>query len=270
MGTPSAKQTILLWSLTIVITVSSLIYQRMTGPSRPIRGSIEIAGENIKFKLLRTQFTSSDAKIEIKAPDSISGHIDWRRLNSYDDWISVEMPRENECLVATIPAQPPAGKATYRIILKDQDGIEFPLHDQPVTIRFKGDVPLSVIIPHVFFMFFSMLLSTRAGFEALSGRAKSFRFALWTAVFLFIGGLILGPVVQKFAFDAFWTGWPLGGDLTDNKTALAFIFWLIALWRGRVPGRGKGWYVTASIVMLVVYLIPHSLFGSELDHTGAN
>jgi hypothetical protein len=41
--------------------------------------------------------------------------------------------------------------------------------------------------------------------------------------------MILGPVVQKFAFGEYWTGFPFGTDLTDNKTLIAFIGWIIAL-----------------------------------------
>jgi hypothetical protein len=85
---------------------------------------------------------------------------------------------------------------------------------------------------------------------------------------LFIGGLILGPIVQQYAFGAFWTGWPFGHDLTDNKTIIAFIFWAIALFQvmKKKPKAGI-WVIVATIVMLAVYLIPHSVLGSEIDYT---
>ena len=40
---------------------------------------------------------------------------------------------------------------------------------------------------------------------------------------LFLGGMLLGPIVQNFAFGDYWTGIPFGWDLTDNKTLLAAI-----------------------------------------------
>jgi hypothetical protein len=78
--------------------------------------------------------------------------------------------------------------------------------------------------------------------------------------------MILGPIVQKYAFGAFWTGFPAGYDLTDNKTLIAFICWIVASLAGMK--KGKPWLtVIAAIVTLVVFSIPHSAKGSELDYS---
>jgi hypothetical protein len=118
-------------------------------------------------------------------------------------------------------------------------------------------------------MFFSMLLATRTGLAALAGDVRMRAYSFVTVFCLISGGLILGPIVQKYAFGALWTGWPLGHDLTDNKTAVAVLAWLVALWRARTPGTGRGWILVAVCVQLLIYSIPHSLLGSELDYTQA-
>jgi hypothetical protein len=173
-------------------------------------------------------------------------------------------------LQVIIPKQPPAGKIAYRVTLINEEGQRYELSEEPVIIRFKGDVPVIILAPHVLMMFISMLLGTRTGLEALYKGERAYRFAVWTSALFFIGGIILGPIVQKFAFGAFWTGWPLGSDLTDNKTAVAMIAWLVALWRGRNMKSGRKWFVIAAVLQLTVYLIPHSMFGSELDYTQSN
>jgi hypothetical protein len=165
-----------------------------------------------------------------------------------------------------IPKQPSAGKIQYTVTLYDADGNKTPLTDTPVTIRFKDPVPLTVLIPHVAIMFFGMLFSTRAGLEGVVGRDGGRRLAIVTLVLLTAGGLIFGPIVQKFAFGAYWTGWPFGHDLTDNKTAVAVLAWVLAVWRSR-GNRGRGWLIAAAVITLAIYLIPHSLLGSELDYT---
>jgi hypothetical protein len=116
-------------------------------------------------------------------------------------------------------------------------------------------------------MFISMLVSTRAGLAAWVNSPTTRRYAWVTLLTLMGGGLVLGPIVQKFAFEAFWTGWPFGHDLTDNKTLVAVLAWIAALWRQRAKGHARGWFLAAAIVQLLVYLIPHSLLGSELDYT---
>ena len=81
-----------------------------------------------------------------------------------------------------------------------------------------------------------------------------------------LGGMILGPIVQKFAFGEFWTGFPVGKDLTDNKALVAFVFWIIA-WAGNIKKPRPYLPVIAAIINLGIGFIPHSLMGSELDYT---
>ncbi len=79
--------------------------------------------------------------------------------------------------------------------------------------------------------------------------------------------MILGPIVQKYAFDAYWTGWPFGQDLTDNKTLAAFVLWVAAYFQVKFNPKKRGWVIAAAVLLLAVYLIPHSMFGSEIDFT---
>ena len=88
----------------------------------------------------------------------------------------------------------------------------------------------------------------------------------WAFALLILGGFILGPLVQKYAFGVLWSGFPFGGDLTDNKTLVALAFWTAALLAGRKGRPARGWVLAASVVHLVIYLIPHSLLGSEYDY----
>ena len=78
--------------------------------------------------------------------------------------------------------------------------------------------------------------------------------------------MIFGPIMQKYAFGEFWTGVPFGIDLTDNKTLIAVIGWIIALIAIKKSSNPKGWIIFASVLMFIIYLIPHSVLGSELDY----
>jgi hypothetical protein len=258
---------VLLWIIAVVLTLSLVVYQRATGPTYPIKGKTEIDGEKIAYRFLRSHDTEINAPVDIKLADKdITGQLSYKRYKSYDEWTTIDMKPNDEGLVSELPYLPAAGKMMYNVVLF-KDGVSYPLNDEPVVLRYKGAVPISVLTPHVFFMFFSLLFGVRAGMEALF-RRKDTLFQAGVALFtVIIGGLILGPIVQKYAFDAYWTGWPFGTDLTDNKTAVIFLFWLIAWLRLRKQPGNKVWPVIATIVMLIVYVIPHSVLGSEIDYT---
>ncbi len=258
---------VILWVLTIILTLATSIYQRRTGPTKPVRGSIEIASENVRYSLIRTHETGADAavRIQVENPD-ISGVYRYRRYKSIDEWTEVPMIRDGECLIAYIPDQPPAGKVMYDIYLV-HGSEQVQLNKDHVIIRFKGYVPAIHLVPHIIFMLFAMIFSMRTGFEAIFRRQNTYLFAWLTVIFLFLGGLVFGPIVQKYAFGDYWTGWPFGTDLTDNKTAIAVIFWLIALYRVYRNRQERVWVIVASVVLLLVYMIPHSMMGSEIDHT---
>jgi len=257
-----------LWTIAIIIFLGSAVYQRLTGPTHPVRGTTQIGSETFRYRLVTSHGGPGDCPISITVPDqAVTGTLSYRRFNTADPWTELPMRRDGEKLVGTLPHQPPAGKLLYRIYLKSgMDSAPVP-PGEPVAIRFKGGVPKPVLYIHIFFMSLAMILANLAGLEALIRKGRTGKLVLWTMVTLFIGGLIFGPIVQKYAFGAFWTGWPVGSDLTDNKTAVAFIFWLFAFFMGRKGRSARGWVITAAVVTLAIYLIPHSMLGSELDYS---
>ncbi|HEY3295211.1 MAG TPA: hypothetical protein VGL38_07220 [bacterium] len=263
----SLKTSVWLWIVATIITLAAAIYQRGTGPTYPVRGRVTVGSSSIKYKLLRSADATADAMITIPVLDrTVTGELTYKRYKSNDEWTTSPMQRVGDDLVGALPEQPPAGKMMYSVNLMDGEGRKTALTAAPVVLRFKGAVPFYILHPHIFFMFFSMLVGTRCGLEAMFHGDRARRMAIETAAMLFVGGMILGPIVQKYAFGAFWTGWPFGHDLTDNKTAFAMLFWVIALWRDRT-GKGRPWYMLAAVMQLVVYSIPHSVLGSEIDYT---
>jgi hypothetical protein len=257
----------IIWVLATIITLSAAYYQRTTGPTYPKRAKIDVNGKSYKIKLTRSHGGDDNATIKFEIPDtSVKANLIFHRFNINEPYDTVKFERKGALLVATLPHQPPAGKLQYFTEFKSKGKSLTIFKDNPVVIRFKGEVPGFILLPHIFFMFFAMFLSNIAGIMAL---AKKDRFRLYTNLtfcFLIIGGMILGPFVQFFAFGEFWTGVPYGWDLTDNKTLIAFIFWLIAF-VGNLKGKRPYLTILASVMLLLIYSIPHSMFGSELNYT---
>lgn len=261
------KKTILFWIIAFIITVASAVFQRMTGPTYPLSGKVELDGKEIKYKFDRSHSTSEDCKVSIVVNDqSIKGVLFWRKYKFDKSYNRIEMTG-TDTLVAFLPKQPSAGKLEYFVELyKDNKVIDAP-KDRAVIIRFKDDVPIWLLIPHVIFMFAAMLLSTRTGLEYFNKEPNFKKLTAWTIAILLIGGFILGPLVQQYAFGALWTGFPFGYDLTDNKTLIAALVWIFAWYKIKKLSNPKVWILIASIVMLIVFLIPHSVLGSELDYS---
>ena len=96
----------------------------------------------------------------------------------------------------------------YKVEVLSADGSRWLNDGRPIVARFKGEVPAWLLILHIVFMFAAMLLAFRAGLEALRPGGSWQRFIPWTLAVTALGGLILGPLVQKYAFGAYWTGFP--------------------------------------------------------------
>ncbi len=259
---------ILLWLLAFIITAASAVYQRMTGPTYPVRGKVTLSGGEISFELPRSAEITADCEVGVEVADpEVAGRLLFKRFKTADPWTETVMIRQDGRLVGSLPRQPMAGKLAYQIVLADREKEVSLGGEEPIVIRFKGQTPLPLLIAHVLVIFAAMLFSTRAGLAALDPRGDPKRLAVWTAVLFFAGGFILGPLMQKFAFDAWWTGFPLGMDLTDSKTLFAMLAWVAALVAGRGGRQNRRWVLVASVVTLIVFLVPHSLLGSELKYT---
>jgi len=265
------------WTLAIVITLASAVWQRTTGPTYPARGSVTLGGREIALKLARSHSTSERQPVTVRVPDDTRVTVRWRRFPTNEPWRTAPVTRNGNDWEARLPPapeplMPAAGKLEYQVALVRLDPVTsvseqavFP--ERPAFTRFKGDVPGALLVPHVFAMFFGMLFSTRTALAALFGGPTR----LWgflTVLLLVVGGFVLGPIVQKVAFGAYWTGVPWGWDLTDNKTLLAGAAWVAAAWQMRGGRQGRTAAVVAALVTLVVFAIPHSVWGSEVKWGG--
>ncbi len=273
---------VLFWILAVVITLGASIYQRKTGPTNPKYETVNLHGEEYRFKLPRSG-GETDCSVVLKGfgtprmIDSLGLQVDavmyWRKYPGGGEYTAVKMLPSDEGLIAFLPVQPAAGKLEYYIELqtfrKDEEQVMKTRtmlgYADPLIIRFKSDVPAWALIPHILCMFISMLFGAYALLCALANMPQYRRYTLLSFWLLVIGGFVFGPIVQKYAFDILWSGFPFGGDLTDNKTLFGAIALLVAVVTGK-----KKWnrwaVVVAMVVMFAIFSIPHSMRGSELNH----
>jgi len=256
-----------LWFIALVLMLLIYSYQKRTGPTYPLKSSYDSMGKEIDFELPRSHPGEGNQLVSIpKAGGIVSARLLFRKYKSYDDFSFVEMEMKNNEFQSSLTRLRAAGKYMYKIFLTRDSGEEFSLTDEFVVIRFRDAVPNYILYPHIFFMFFSMWFTFRAGVEVTSGIGKEYKLALIAGACFYIGGFIFGPIMQKYAFGEYWTGWPFGGDLTDNKTLAAAVAWAIMALLGLKESAYRKYLVLfAVLVQIGIFLIPHSALGSEHD-----
>jgi len=254
-----------LWALAFILTLLLVAYQRLSGPTHPLRGSVETGTAKVAYKFLRSWTSHEPLPVRVSGDGIVALRLHFRRypLLEGEAWSAVPMAAENGSFRAFVPGQPAAGKVAYKVEAVTPAGTFWLNGGKPVLARFKDEVPAGLLLLHIIFMFAGMLLAFRAGLGALFNDNSWQRLVFWTLGVTAAGGLLLGPIVQKYAFGAFWTGFPLGGDLTDTKLLFVIVLWLLAF---LLKKRSRYWTVLATTLMVIVYLIPHSVLGSELDY----
>jgi hypothetical protein len=257
---------IFIWIVAVIISLASMVYQRLTGPTYPQKADVYLETSTGSITLPRTYDCLGDCPVDLVIPGEVSGNLIYRKYPSDQAWDTAAFLREADTLRSWLPAQPPAGKLEYHIELQENGHPVLTSLDENVVIRFKGCVPSWALTPHVILMIFAMLWSNATGLLAAFNRSSYRKHALVTIVLFAIGGLIFGPIVQKYAFGAYWTGWPFGEDLTDNKVLFSVIVWVAAYLLNRKKER-RWLIIVAALVLFAIYMIPHSMRGSELDYT---
>lgn len=249
------------WLVAVVITLVLSIYQRMTGPTYPKKVIVELNGGSYKVKLPRSGVQHDEIILLKDIPSDTKAQLHYRRYPTTNDYTTVDFSLKDNQLQAVLPVQPVAGKLQYYITVGGKDYAV----DEPPLIRFRNDVSAGILIPHILFMFAAMLFAVYT-FLLVVTRKEYGRWLKITVATLFVGGFIFGPLVQHAAFGPWWTGFPYGTDLTDNKTLISFVFFVAAL--ATMKWKYNKWVVClAVLVMIVVFTIPHSAYGSEYDYT---
>lgn len=255
------------WFIALLVTLFFAVFQRATGPTYPIKGkNLEFAGSEISSYRLPRSCTAGACLVKIVSGTPLEAGLAWRRLGTGEPFSGTEMASEGPVYSARLPDQPPAGKLEYYVTLR-RGGETMRLGPELVVVRFRGEVPAWILVPHVLLMFLFMTLSARLIIALFAKDIPLPGAVAWNTVLLLLGGFVFGPLTQYHAFGQYWTGWPFGRDLTDNKTLVMLLFWLAALWAAFKAKNPRPWLVAAFVVTLLVYFIPHSMYGSQLDYS---
>jgi len=184
---------------------------------------------------------------------------------------------------ALIPDMPKGTIVFYYVTVRDSAGnkvtlpAEMAAGEKPRAMRFKGEISEPLLAAHVGFMFLGLFLILLSMISAVAHLARGkatkpmFLSTVLATAAIFVGGFPLGWAVSYVRLGKPWEGIPLGWDITDSKTLIIFVFYLIVvlLKRNALFGRSGRDAVSdrtfavlaliAGITASVIYLIPHSI-----------
>lgn len=255
-----------IWLFAFLITLAAAYYQWLTDTTGPVITTVNTGIQKFPLEFKRTHVGSNDCPVILRISDiTVKGVLYFRKFPGEEEMTKVEMKREGDKLVAYLPKQPPASEIEYYVSIEKGGTLIMDDANAPIVVRFRGDVPAIVMIPYLLLMFLAMVFSNVTGIYTLF-RINSYKYwAAATFAVLAIGGLVLGPIVQKYAFNILWAGVPLEWNITNNKTLIVILLWVLAL----VMIQHKSaaiWVFLASLGTFTIFLFPHGLLDSQLNH----
>lgn len=278
------------WKIVVAFLFTLLLlgFARKTTMVRSVHKIVEQQGVLIDHHTVPKQTGDEIPVISAK----VSGATDVKlvyKIGKDGEFQSVSMnpkPGEENVFTASIPHYPKATNAWYyieaikrtvdaevRVTLPDKSSPNF----KPILLKFEGKVPAYIIIPHVLCNFGAIFFAVLTMFSAVDIRKgrkslrESIKFPLLTFILLFLGFIPFGIAMNHFAFGATWEAFPFGKDVTDNKSQIILLSWLVTLFlvkgtlcrkddrKNLISDRGYSTMVIiVFIITIAMYAIPHS------------
>jgi hypothetical protein len=277
----------------IILTLVLLYIARNTSRGRPEELQCSIDGIQIEYTTVPKVVEGDTAHIDIEVTGDLpdDAFVAFRKakprhskpLQRLDDYMVVRMrPSDTaeNAYYAEVPAGEKGGRTYYYFQIRQNQKVlaEWIPDGKPFVLKFIGEVPSAVLIGHIILMFatvFCVVMSAIRAVPLMQGEGEvrdMARCMFMAVVFAFLGGYPFGWAMNWYAFGVIWEGVPFGTDATDNKTQLLFLYLVFivlssvgSLTRGRF---GRDLFskrtlgrlgVGALFLLLVIYLIPHSI-----------
>ena len=269
--------------LAAVITLVLLGAARRVSMSRPADVAVDRWGISVRHRTVTEQVGPGEPAVRVEVTPSEGADARVLAIAGKTGAVEVRplLRTEDGFFEGALPDLGKGARFRYAITVVAPDGRQIRLPERPdafYLLKFKGAASPVVLVLHIAFMFGSFFFMVLALFGAIrilkrdEEKSSTVRSARWVLTLSFIGGWPLGFLLNYQTFGMLWEGYPFGRDITDNKTQLMFVLWLVSLLlvRGSFLGRGEGrdrigargfaWAIVASfIVSLGLFAIPHSM-----------
>ena len=91
------KTTIFLWILSLIMTLTIAVYQRLTGPTHPAKGTETVGEAVVNYRLLRSFTEFQHVPVAISAPDrQVTAQLLFRRYKADDPWTAADTEKSQK------------------------------------------------------------------------------------------------------------------------------------------------------------------------------
>jgi len=284
-----------------ILTVAMLYIARTSSRGEPEEYVQTVNGYSFDYlsvpKALEDSTVALPVSIEGKLDEnarpvfriSLAGH-DHSDLSGYATSPMIQSDSAYDIYYTNVTAGKRGGRFYYYFEIADSLGHPIATFTekpgQAFLFKYIGHVPPLVLIGHIlliFATFYFVVLATLDSLLVITKRSEAqamMKRIFWATACAFVGGYPFGFAMNWYAFDGFWEGVPFGTDATDNKTQLLFVYLVFVVLSGlySLTGNSKfrdiysnrtlGWIgLGAFVIMLAIYLIPHSIqFSAALTY----
>jgi len=226
------------------------------------------------------EFTEPQISVRVKSKDTVLCYLELIDKDKSRRLIPMNKGDDGRWNV-TLPAYGRGTKVKYALLIDTGSFGKVRVPEEGgkyFTVKYKGRISDFVLVSHIVFMFASFFFMVLSLFGAvrilkgLEGKKVTANLVRWVLLTTFVGGWPLGCILNYQAFGVVWEGFPFGYDVTDNKTQIMFVFWIItsilaggSVFMGdeskdKLNTRQFAISVIVSVLVSIgIFLIPHSL-----------
>jgi hypothetical protein len=269
--------------ISIVVTMVLLVAARWLSKGKPVDYTVREAGMTLYHRTVAAQIGPGQPRIKVRVdPPLLLGMVvRWIQPPSKEIGGRGLLRVEDNKYEVFLPDLGKGARIKYWITVTNVEGTRIRIPKDPSKfgiLAFKGKASKPVLVAHIVFMFgafFFMVMSLfgAAGIlRAHEGKIATVRSARWVLICSFVGFVPLGMLLNHETIGTLWEGFPFGRDITDNKTQVIFVLWLVSLLlvRGSFIGGGEekdrlgpapfAWAIIVSfLVSLALFIVPHSI-----------
>jgi len=156
-----------------------------------------------------------------------------------------------------------------RVVNPENAGDVFESEYNYFKIRWEGKATFILLLLHIVLMVTALFLLIHALYYAMyylqTGEKDISMIRAVNAGILafFITGFPIGCIIEKQVLGNYWEGIPFGTDITDSKTLIILLLWLVFMIlqrKGIISNRSYArWVIINTVITIILFLLPHSL-----------